>query len=247
MMSIDRRKTEISWLSTRNRVGEMLLAQVKVIYESGWTSDLRPFDVYGEWPVSTYYDGGKYLGLCNLYTSDFDEVMETIRSRDDIVDVEVIKKVTHGDKTTATLIERESDIHEPPLFRLREAGYMPLPPVRLEDGWQVYDFILENNQDVAEIVEILSVYGTVQTSRISQGFDPQIHPSPAEWQELVESITPAQIELLQTAIDHGYFETPRETTLEEIGDELQISKTTTCNHLRRIQSTFAKFLIKYIR
>ncbi|MFD1585457.1 helix-turn-helix domain-containing protein [Halorientalis brevis] len=46
-------------------------------------------------------------------------------------------------------------------------------------------------------------------------------------------LTPEQREVLQTAMEHGYFEVPRAVTLDELGDLLDISDSAASQRLRR--------------
>ena len=50
------------------------------------------------------------------------------------------------------------------------------------------------------------------------------------------SLTERQQEILLTALELGYFETPRETNQEAIAEELGVSTATVGEHLRRIQA-----------
>jgi len=58
-------------------------------------------------------------------------------------------------------------------------------------------------------------------------------------------LTSAQREVLQTSLDQGYFATPRQSTLEEIADELDVSVQAVSTRLRRalqtlLQNTLSK-------
>ena len=52
-----------------------------------------------------------------------------------------------------------------------------------------------------------------------------------------DGLTPEQRELLATALEVGYFEVPRQTTLRELGDDLGISDSAASQRLRRGLST----------
>lgn len=53
-------------------------------------------------------------------------------------------------------------------------------------------------------------------------------------------IRPEQREILAVAVNRGYFETPREVTLDELADELEIPRSTVSYRLRRATSELAK-------
>jgi predicted DNA binding protein len=46
-------------------------------------------------------------------------------------------------------------------------------------------------------------------------------------------VTPGQQNVLVAARERGYFDIPRETTLRELADELDVSHQTLSEHLRR--------------
>jgi len=225
----------------------MLMAKIGVEYERGWTSELASYDVYAEWPASTYYDGDNYVGVLVLYTSEFDAVIEVIRSHEQVRSIDVVERTTEEGRTAATVIEHERGLEETPMRRLLERDYLPLRPTRLENGRQFYDVLFESHENVATVVDSLSEFGSVTTEHISQEFHHDIPPSAVEWQEFLGSITPAQRELYRTAIEKGYFEIPRECTLVELGDELGITKATACHQLRKVQQAFAAFAGKYFQ
>jgi predicted DNA binding protein len=223
----------------------MLTAKIGIEYDDGWTSNLAGHDVYAEWPASTFYEG-KYLGVIFLSTSEFEAVFDEIRSHGDVDSVEVVSKTTQNGRTNATLIERERDIEETPMGSLLEEGFLPLRPTRLENGTQTYDLIFEDHGDIADAVDLLSSYGTVTTEAISPDFEHKTTPSTVEWQGLLNTITPAQLEIFRTAYEAGYFEIPRQVTLEEIGEQIGVTKATASYQLNKILNAFAEFITKYL-
>jgi len=223
----------------------MLTAKLGIRYEDGWTSDLTGHDVYAEWPASTFYDD-QYLGIIFLSTSEFETVVEKIRLDEDVDSVEVISKTTQNGRTTATLLEREREMQRTPMGSLLREGFLPLRPSRLENGVQKYDLIFENRSEIRDAIDLLSEYGTTTIESISRGVTHTTNPSVAEWQELLNSVTPAQYDIFRTAIEEGYFDIPRRITLEELGDELGITKATASHQLRKLQNAFAEFIITYL-
>lgn len=71
---------------------------------------------------------------------------------------------------------------------------------------------------------------------LDQGIDldlDQIHDSSGTQTQGQADLTPSQHEVLLAAIEGGYFEVPRETTLVELGEELDISDSAASQRLRR--------------
>jgi hypothetical protein len=60
-----------------------------------------------------------------------------------------------------------------------------------------------------------------------------------------EGVRPEQREVLAVAVKHGYFETPREVTLDELADELDLPRSTVSYRLRRATAELAKGFVAH--
>jgi predicted DNA binding protein len=58
--------------------------------------------------------------------------------------------------------------------------------------------------------------------------------------ETEQLLTPKQLRLVQTAVDEGYYDTPRECTLTELADEAGIAKSTCSETLHRAEEKVVK-------
>lgn len=54
-------------------------------------------------------------------------------------------------------------------------------------------------------------------------------------QRTLDALTDRQLEIIQTAYDMGFYEVPRETSVEEIADEIGIESGTVAEHLQRAE------------
>lgn len=59
----------------------------------------------------------------------------------------------------------------------------------------------------------------------------------------VLTLTEKQLMLFETAVEAGYYEVPRETTQEELADELGVTHGTISDRLQRLESTLLKSLL----
>lgn len=225
----------------------MLTAKVCVRFEEDWTAKLRRYDVFGEFLASTFRDR-RYIGLMSLQTDDLEATCEVIESHRDIDTVDVLEMYnrTDSDRTAATLFLRGNLSQFSPLQILMYEGFLPIGPTKLEHGRECFDLLLEDRDELSDAIEILREFGEVNVERISQEFRREITPSSAEWQELLSSIPDRQREFLILARDEGYFDIPRQVTLQELADEMEITKTTASNHLRKAEQEVMEFLIRYI-
>jgi len=96
-------------------------------------------------------------------------------------------------------------------------------------------------KDVADTVEdehgSLELVGTTQTESI--GFP---LGSNKIKQSMSGKLSDKQLEVLETAYRMGYFKVPQEVTAEEIASELDISRSTLSERLRRVEHNFCALL-----
>ncbi|MCT9095577.1 helix-turn-helix domain-containing protein [Haloarchaeobius sp. HME9146] len=226
----------------------MLTAKVCVRYEGDWTAELARYNVFGEFLASTFRNR-RYIGIMALETDDFEETVAVIKEYWDAADeVEVLERYERRDtdRESATLFLRGQLTEFTPLQTLLYEGFLPIGPTKLEDGRECFDLLLNDRKELSQATELLSEFGPVSVERISQDFSREVTPSAAEWQELLGSIPSRQRELLTLALERGYFDIPREVTLEELAEEMGITKTTASNHLRKAERSFMEFLVSYV-
>lgn len=102
-------------------------------------------------------------------------------------------------------------------------------------GWERWTLYLDDVDDLSAIVEHIREAGNeahlVRDIDLSDvGANEQL-----DLTQLARELTPRQGEVLTTAIRMGYYELNRDTSIEEIGERLGISRTTTWEHLMRAE------------
>ncbi|MCO8243420.1 MULTISPECIES: helix-turn-helix domain-containing protein [unclassified Haladaptatus] len=224
----------------------MLTSEVRVRYEGDWTAQLAEYDVFGEFIASTFRNH-RYIGMLALETNDYEGTVEVIRSHKMVDTIDVVERYRTGEgRYAATILLRGRLTELTPLQALMYEGYLPIGPTKLENGCEYFNLLLGDRDELTTAIELLSEFGSVSVERITRDFRREIMPSRAEWQELLESIPPRQREFLNTSVENGYFEIPREVTLEELAEEMDITKTTASNHLRKAERTLIAFVLPYI-
>jgi predicted DNA binding protein len=225
----------------------MLTAKICVRYEGDWTAQLRKYDVFGEFFASTFRNR-QYTGIIAIETTDLDATLDVISAHETIESTTVIERyeLDHATTAAATVFIRGALQEFSPLQTLIYEGFLPIGPTILDDGRECFDLLLTDRAELSDAVELLEAFGHVGVERISREFSHRVTPSTAEWQELLASIPPRQREVLNTALEYGYFNIPREATLTEIADEMGITKTTASNHLRKGERKVMEFLITYL-
>jgi predicted DNA binding protein len=228
----------------------MLTAKISVQYEDDWTSSLVEYDVSGEFLASTFRDR-RYFGLLALEVAedDYDEVIDTIRGHESTRSIDVLEKYSIGgvDRLSATLFIRSQHFEYTPLQVLLHEGFIPLGGFgELHNGAESFDLLLTDREDLSVAVDLLERFGQVKIEYVSSEFQRQTTPSVTEWSRLFETITPRRRKVLNKALEAGYFDIPRGSTLQEIADDLGIAKTTASQHLRKVERSIMEFFIQYV-
>ncbi|WP_336325638.1 helix-turn-helix domain-containing protein [Halovenus sp. HT40] len=89
-----------------------------------------------------------------------------------------------------------------------------------------YHVLVFRRQDLKAIISDLEAFGTVTLGTLT------------EFEEQSESqVTDRQREVVREALSRGYYDWPRKITNEELAEELEISRATLHEHLRKAERT----------
>lgn len=93
---------------------------------------------------------------------------------------------------------------------------------------RVYNILFFNRADLQNIIKQFRKIGKVTLSSLTEvgGESPRL--------------TGRQREVIQAALDAGYFEWPREVTSDDLADELDITRATCLEHLRKAEAKLIK-------
>lgn len=183
-------------------------------------------------------------------TSEFEEILFRLPSTtmSDGKAVEVV--VAHGNmvETCLSALQEHPDVSESiVVHREMNRGIIQI---------RTTDPVLLNasNQAGAPLMYPLEVYkgdvivDVVSTHNNISEFRTQLTASDVTFEvEYVQqdhaisrNLTERQREVLLAAVEHGYYGTPRECTLTELADEIDIAKSSCCGMLQRIENIIVK-------
>lgn len=94
---------------------------------------------------------------------------------------------------------------------------------RVSGSQRVFDILVFRREDLKRIVEELHEIGTVRLGHLSR------------YGQSGGQLSERQGEVIELALDEGYFEWPRETDAETLADELDIAHSTFLEHLRKAE------------
>ncbi|MFW5957141.1 MAG: helix-turn-helix domain-containing protein [Natronomonas sp.] len=97
---------------------------------------------------------------------------------------------------------------------------------RRDGGYQIA--LIGEERNIREVIQNIPEGIRVELERLSE-YDP-------EASELTSLLTDRQQEILERAVELGYYEVPRRATHEDIADSVGVSTTTIGEHLRKIEA-----------
>jgi predicted DNA binding protein len=170
------------------------------------------FNVLGAWPTD-----GKLRVLVETSTIGLPSLKEALSTIPMLTDVEI----RHS--TAERILFEVSTPTPPPHGAMADSGIVPSFPLRLENGWFVGDITASREQlsafrDELDAGEI--EYHLVQISGIDGAGD---------------ALTNRQRDVVELAVEHGYYDSPRRCTLSDLADRLDVNKSVVSRILQRAE------------
>lgn len=168
--------------------------------------------------TGTHYPPYLWVGI------DAGEAPDVAEALAGVDGIERVRTVANGGSETLFGLEWTDDPGG--LFGVvRETDVAISHAVGTADRWEVHVFC-EDRDDLSAFRTRCDAAGIpVDLARLRQGA--------LDGRESAPSLSEAQFEALRLARDRGYFEVPRQATLEELGEDLGISRQAVSNRLRR--------------
>lgn len=170
------------------------------------------FNVLGSWQTDS-----KLRVLVETSTIAFPSLEKTLSAITPLTDVEI----RHS--TDETILFEVSTPRPPPHGATADSGIVPSFPLRLENGWFVRDLTASRERLSAfrEELEAGEIeYQLVQISGIDGAGN---------------ALTARQREVVDLAVEHGYYDSPRRCTLSDLADRLDVNKSVVSRILQRAE------------
>jgi len=193
------------------------------IPEGVWVGDLsRRYEGAQFRILAALTDEGAGVGLAEITSEALDAVLEEMRGTEDIVTVDVLQR-----RETTALVQFETSTPVL-LFPVRDSGVpleMPFDIVGGEATWE----ITAPRERLSALGEQLSQFGISFTvEEIRQRIEDS------------QLLTDKQSDLVEAAVERGYYDTPRTCSLTELADELGMAKSTCSETLHRAEGKVIK-------
>lgn len=188
-----------------------------------WISDLsRQYPEIRFRVLAATANNAKGSARIEVIGTDADEVCEKMVEIETVTTLTVVRE-----KPQRRRVQVETTV--PVLLNAIQTAGIPLDlPIELKDGEVELETTVPQEK-LSMLGDTLSEFGISYTvERIQQEREPDT------------LLTERQQWLLRKAVDHGYYDTPRRTTLVELAEEVGIAKSTCSEILHRVEGQVLK-------
>lgn len=135
--------------------------------------------------------------------------------------------------TKSCLCSLEDSIIE----RFEEYNCLYQPPTIHRHGWEHYTVIAFDETDVRTLLQDLEADRDIEVLSKTAMTEQQLpHSMLAPVDRLFEDVTDRQMAALRLALESGYYEQPRKTSLRELADRTAVARSTYEEHLRKAEN-----------
>jgi hypothetical protein len=170
-------------------------------------------------------DGDNGVGLAEISGSEAESVLAEVCADETVVECETLQQYED-----TVLVQFETTI---PLLLLpiQDSGVPLTMPFTIQEGQAEWELTSPQHR-LSELGNKLEEFGIPFTvNEISQQVEPE------------QLLTDSQLDLLERAIESGYYDTPRESTLTELAEDVELAKSTCSETLHRAEEKILKQFI----
>lgn len=139
-------------------------------------------------------------------------------------------------------------LEESIIDRFEEHNCLYQSPTIYRHGWEHYTVIAFNEDDIRELLSDLRSDRDIELLSKTSISEQQIpHSMLAPANQLFEKITERQLAALQLALESGYYEQPRKTSLRELAEQTAVARSTYEEHLRKAENKLLTNAGQYLR
>ncbi|RLM89710.1 XRE family transcriptional regulator [Halobellus sp. Atlit-38R] len=135
--------------------------------------------------------------------------------------------------TQSCLCSLEDSIIE----RFEKYNTLYQPPTVHRQGWEHYSVIAFDESDVRALLRDLEADRDIEVLSKTAITEQQIpHSMLAPVDQLFEDVTDRQLAALRLALESGYYEQPRKTSLRALAEQTAVARSTYEEHLRKAEN-----------
>jgi len=191
--------------------------------------------------------------ITNMFEVDTEYLKRIIAGLNKYPEVKEIKIIFLGDKKSHITIRQNKDLATGPA--LAKTGTMWMEPTWTEGGVDYVTMLAPNYKSLKEFMEIVKERGYDLSIKSKRFIDQKEKVSldsfrTAGFSKLKfasELLTDRQLEAFDLACRHGYYETPKKISIEELALKLGITPSTCSELLRKAERKLMPILNEIIR
>jgi len=172
--------------------------------------------------LSAVPSGDAGFGLLEIESEGMPAVLDALEDRSGISSLELMQRT---DDTAIVQFETSEPLL---LLSIQESGAPIELPLTIRDGEAVIELTASRDR-LSEFGRQLEAFGMSYT--LNRVYDASESP---------DLLTDGQQELLVTAVEMGYYDTPRESTLTEVAEAVDLAKSTASVTLHRAEERVVK-------
>jgi len=131
---------------------------------------------------------------------------------------------------------------------VQKNSFLEIPPIVYHNGWEERRVIGFREADYKRLFRGLSSLGQVEILEKKVLAERSIRDAfVISLSSVFSELTEKQLEALQVALEHGYYEVPKKATAEEIARKHRVPRTTYEEHVRKAESKIFRAMAPYIR
>jgi len=128
-------------------------------------------------------------------------------------------------------------LEESIIDRFEEYNCLYQPPTIHRQGWEHYSVIAFDEADVRALIRDLESDRDIDVLSKTAITEQQIpHSMLAPVDQLFEDLTDRQLAALRLALESGYYEQPRKTSLRDLAEQTSVARSTYEEHLRKAEN-----------
>jgi len=172
--------------------------------------------------LSAVPSGDAGFGLLEIESAEMPDVLDALEDRSGISSLELMQQT---DDTVIVQFETSEPLL---LLSIQESGAPIELPVTIRDGEAVIELTASRDR-LSEFGRQIDAFGMSYT--LNRVYDATESPN---------LLTDGQQELLVTAVEMGYYDTPRESTLTDVAEAADLAKSTASVTLHRAEERVIK-------
>ncbi|AUV82476.1 helix-turn-helix domain-containing protein [Salinigranum rubrum] len=168
------------------------------------------------------------VGLAEITASDVMDIVTDVQTSDSVTELEILQR---SENTVLLQFETTMPLL---LFPVQDSGVPLEMPFTINDGQAEWEITAPQHR-LSELGTQLREFGIPFTvNEVHHRIEPE------------QLLTARQLSLVHTAVEHGYYDTPRQCSLTELAEDIGLAKSTCSETLHRAEEKITKQFLENI-